>query len=497
MLYALVGRNRHLSVGADSTIAPVLATGVAAIAAVGTSGYTMAMALTAVLVGGLLIVIGLLRLGRISEFLSTPVITGVLAGIAVEIIVRQLPVILGVPGGGNSTTIGLTGQVIAHIHQINGWSAGIALGVLVVIVASQHINPRIPGPLIGLILSIVAVDALGLGSHQGVALLGTVQGGLPHVQLPSASWSELGGLAGSVLTVTFLCIAQTAATARESSDRDAKLGDFNRDLIGVGAGSVVAGFIGVLAVDASPPNTAIVAASGARSQLTNVTAALAVLAVVLVATAPLAELPQATLGATLIFVATKLFRIGQLRAVFRFDRLEFTLAGVTLLAVALVGIEQGVLLAMFLSLANRTRRTARPRDTILGREPNTDHWVPIDIGRPTEQLPGVLVYLVYAPLWYGNADYVRLRIRHLIDAASDPVRTVILDANGISDIDYTGMQVLRELTTELKQRRVTIGIARTSHLVHHDLKHGALLQQIGRDHLFASVEEAVIALRRP
>jgi MFS superfamily sulfate permease-like transporter len=150
---------------------------------------------------------------------------------------------------------------------------------------------------------------------------------------------------------------------------------------------------------------------------------------------------------------------------------------------------------MILSLADRTRRSARPRDAILGRAPGTDHWIPTDIGLPTEPVAGILVYLVYAPLWYGNADYIRLRVRHLVDAASSPVRAVVLDAAGISDIDYTGLQALRQLAAELAQRGVTIGIARTSHLVHHDLKHGEILKQLGPGHLFASVDEAVSALQ--
>ena len=208
-------------------------------------------------------------------------------------------------------------------------------------------------------------------------------------------------------------------------------------------------------MDASPPNTAIATASGSRSQLANIMAAVVVLVVALVATAPLADLPEAMLAATLVFIATKLFRVGELRTILRFDRVEFALAAVTLLVVALVGIEQGVAVAIVLSLADRTRRTARPRDAVLGREPGTDHWIPADIGRPTEQVPGILVYLVYAPLWYGNADYFRLRIRHLVDAALGPVHAVVIDADAISDIDYTGLQALRDLTAELRQRGVS------------------------------------------
>jgi len=492
LAYALLGTNRRLSVGADSTIAPVLATGVAAVAVSGSSGYGVAMAFTAVCVGAALIAVGAFRLGWIADFLSTPVITGVLAGIAVEIMVRQIPAILGVPGGA-TTTIGEIRRVAGQVSHANGWSVGIALVVLAMIAVAQRIDHRLPGPLAGLILSIAAVHALGLASRHGVAVLGAVPGGLPHVRLPYVSWSQLRRLPGLVLTVTFVCIAQSAATVRASGP-----GDFNRDLIGIGAGSVVAGLAGAFPVDASPPNTAIATASGTRSQLANIMAAALVLAVALVATAPLADLPEAMLAATLVFIATKLFRVGELRTILRFDRLEFALATVTLLAVALVGIEQGVAVALVLSLADRTWRTARPKDAVLGREPGTDHWIPADIGYPTEQLPGILVYLIYAPVWYGNADYFRLRVRHLVDAASSPVRAVIVDADGISDIDYTGLQALRDLTAELRHRGVSIEIARASHLVHHDLKHGTFLAQLGAGHLFASVQDAVNAVaRRP
>jgi sulfate permease, SulP family len=493
LAYALLGTNRRLSVGADSTIAPLLATGVAAVA-VG-SDYGLTMAFTALLIGAALVAAGAFRLGWIADFLSTPVITGVLAGIAVEIVVRQIPAILGVPGGA-TTTLGEIRRLPSQLSHVNWWSVGIAVVVLAVIAGAQRIDHRLPGALAAMILSIAAVNVLGLASRHGVAVLGAVPGGLPHISLPYVSWSQLRRLPGLVLTVTFVCIAQTAATVRASGPTAPT--DFNRDLIGVGAGSVVAGLIGAFPVDASPPNTAIATASGTRSQLANIMAAVLVLGVAVVATAPLADLPDAMLAATLVFIATKLFRVGELRTILRFDRLEFALAAVALLAVALVGIEQGVAVAIVLSLADRTRRTARPQDTVLGREPGTDHWIPADIGRPTEQVPGILVYLVYAPLWYGNADYFRLRIRHLVDTAPGPVLAVIVDANGISDIDFTGLQALRGLTAELRQRGVSIEIARASHLVHHDLKRGALLAQLGAGHLFASVQDAVNAVaRRP
>jgi high affinity sulfate transporter 1 len=496
LMYALLGTDRHLSVGADSTIAPILAAGVASSAAAGSAGYGDLMAFTSLLVGGLLVAAGLLRLAWIADFLSSPVITGVLGGIAVEIVLRQLPVVLGVAGGG-TTTLGRVRVLIDQAPDVNGWTIAIAACVMVVIVGSQQVSRRLPGALAALVLSIVAVDVGHLSSRHGVAVLGALEGGLPRLTVPSASWSQLHHLSTTVVTVAFVCVAQSAATVRASNTGAPATDDFNRDLIGIGAGSVLAGFVGAIAVDASPPNTAITAASGGRSQVANLFAAAVVLVVVLVATAPLAHLPAATLGATLIFVATKLVRPGELRRVFRFDRVEFALAIIPLVVVAIVGIEQGVVVAVALSLADRTRRSARPRDAVLGREPGSDHWVPDDVGQVTERLPGVLVYLVYAPLWYGNADFVSLRLRRLVDTASTPVHALVIDADGISDIDYTGLTVLRELAASLEGKGVAIGIARASHLVHHDLKHGALLGELGADHLFASVDEAVAALSQP
>ena len=497
LLYALLGPERHVSVGADSTIAPVLAAGVAGLAAAGTPHYDALMAVTALLVGAVLVAVGLLRLGWISEFLSTPVIVGVLAGIAVQILVRQLPVVLGV-GGGGTTTVGRLRAVAGELGHVNGWSLGVALVVLAVIVVAQRIDHRVPGALLALVGSLVAADALGLGSRHGVALLGVVHGGLPSFRLPSASWPQVRRLTGTVLTVSFICIAQTAATVRQRSAGAPATADFNRELIALGAGSVGAGLLGSMAVNASPPNTAILTASGARSQVAAATAAVLVLVVAATAAGSLAHLPAATLGATLIFVASKLFRGAEFGRILRFDRIEFALAATSALIVALIGIQQGVVLAAFLTLAERTRRSARPRDAVLGREPGTDHWIPADSGYPTETLPGIIVYLVYAPIWYGNADYVRLRISDLVGAASDPVRALIIDADAISDIDYTGMQALRDLVLALAARQVSVEMARASHLVHHNLRHGAIDDLLGPEHLFASVAEAVAAvLHRP
>lgn len=489
LLFAVIGRSPQVSVGADSTIAPVLAAGVATVAAAGTGRYLHLVSFLALMVGAIVIATGLLRHGWIAEFLSTPVVTGVLAGIAVEILLSQVPAVLGLAGGG-TTTIGRLRTVASEIGHTNSWSAGIAVAVYAVIMIAGRIDRRIPGALIALVASVLVVAAFNLENH-GVAVLGSIQGGLPVFGVPSGSLADARHLLGPALTIAFLCVAQTAATVRAAGPSAA---EFNQDLVALGAGSVAAGLAGSFAVNSSPPRTEIVAASGGRSQLTGVVAAAVVVGVAVSATGLLKYLPQPTLGAILVFIATRLFRVGDLRRVLRFDRLEFTLAVLALAAVALLGIEQGVVVAMLLCLADRTRRAARPRDVVLGREPGTDHWMPPDVGRETEQVPGVIVYLIYGPLWYGNANHVMLRIRKILDSATQPIHALVLDANAISDLDYTGSRAFGELVNGLREQGVSTVIARSSRLVHHDLKQSGLLKAIGPNRLFPTVEDAVHAV---
>lgn len=261
LLFSLLGRNRQLSVGADSTITPILAVGVVAVAAVGTPRYTHLVSFLALMVGVMVVAVGLSHLGWIAEFLSTPVVTGVLAGIAIEILVRQLPALLGVAGGG-TTTVGRVRAVAREISQTNGWSVMIAAVVIVVIVLAERVDRRLPGALVGLVGSILVVAVFGLTSH-GVSVLGPVRGGLPSFGVPSASWSDVSHLIVPALTVAFVCVAQTAATARAAISSSSATVDFNRDLVALGAGSVAAGLAGSFAVNASPPRTEVVRASAA------------------------------------------------------------------------------------------------------------------------------------------------------------------------------------------------------------------------------------------
>jgi high affinity sulfate transporter 1 len=501
LLFALFGRHPRMSVGGDSTIAPVFAAGVAALAATGSATYMHLVSATALLVGGLLVAAGLLRLGWIADFFPLPVVTGVLGGIGVEILVKQVPTVLGLPGGG-TTTIGRVRDVVNQLGKFNGWSLGIAAGVLAIVVIGEKIDRKAPGALVAVVGTTVLVGVAKLATH-GVHVVGPVHASLPQLAFPDASLHQLGALVSTAVTVAFLCIVQTSATVRaspaslEGPDEQAKVNDFNVDLLAVGTGSLVAGLAGSFAVNASPPRTAVLGSAGAKSQVAGLVAVGTVVIVLLFATSLLKDMPEAALGAILIYVASRLFHLGELRSILRFANFEFALAVLTMAIVVLVGIEQGVVAAALLALAQRTRLAARPRDAVLGREVGTDHWVQTDVGRPTEQLPGILVYLLYAPLWYGNATHVIERLHNDIAAEASPVHHLIVDANAVADIDYTGAKAFGEFVAECRQRGISVSLARVPNLVHHDLKHSGLLKTIGPDHLFASVEEAVASVAPP
>ncbi|MDA8440609.1 MAG: SulP family inorganic anion transporter [Propionibacterium sp.] len=491
VVFALIGRHHVMSVGADSTIAPIIAAGAAGVAAAGGPAYLSAVSLIGVLSGVLLVAVGAARLGWVAQFLSRPAMTGVLIGIALEIAVHQLPALLGIPATNGS----LSHRVLSAARQlgaVQAWPLALGLGVLAVMVVAERLDARIPGALIGVGAATVAVIA-GHLDVRGVRVLGVITGGLPHPDL--ALWTPMTAarVALTAVTVAFVCVMQTATTERAVEDAAA---DLERDVLAIGAASVVAGALGTFGVDSSPPRTQVLASSRARTQVSGLVAAGLVLVVVLLAGGTLRRVPEAALAGVLLFVAGRLFRVRDLVAVLRFDRVEFTIATLTVVAVIVLGIEPAMIVAMALSLAVRVHRETRPHDTLMGQEVGTDHWIPTNIARPTRQLPGLVVYLVYAPLWYANAAHVVRRLRHLIEGADPPVRALVLDADAVSDIDYTAAAALRELLDDLRDAGVRVAVARASRPLHLELKHGGLLKVIEGGEVYLSVEEAVNALRR-
>ena len=490
VVFALLGSNPQMSVGADSTIAPLFASGVSALALTGSPHYVELVAILAVMIGLMVMLVSVLRLGWIAEFLSTPIVTGFLSGVAVIIIIHQLPDFLGLPSttGSNAQRVG---SVFTHLGEVNGWTLAIGVGVLVVVFASARIDRRIPGGLIGLVGSTALVAALGLQAH-GVAVLGKIQSGAPHIGLTGLSWSTLGSLAPLAGVVALVVVTQTAATTRAFAEQGGYDVDAGRDFFGVGAGSVLAGLVGSFPVDASPPRTGAVATAGGRTQAGALGAALIVVLLIPVANV-LQDVPLATLAAILIYVALRLFKPGDLRAIARFDLFEFGLTSVTLLAVVLIGVEQGIGVAVGLAILDRIRLSARPQLHELGRLPGTTSWAPLSAEPRATELPGVLVLLYATPLWYANAVHFREEVAAALTRKPD-TKALVLDALGMSDVDFTGSRELSHVLDACARAHVVVGFARAGDHLRDILQRSGLSQRIGESHFYPSVNQAVTAL---
>lgn len=487
---AVFGRTGTLSVGGDSTIAPVIAASVTSIVASGTATYRADASLLALMVGLLVAFVGIARMAWLADILSRPVVTGFLAGVGIAIILKQLPSMFGVEIAGHPGQVEIAYDTLKSLHHANGWAIGIAVVVLIGVGTADRWNKRFPGALIALVGTTAIVAIFGLKAH-GLAVLGTVPSGLPHFAVPASSFHAFRQLALPAVAISLVVLAQSAATVRGIGTSAVSGSTFSDDLVGIGAGSLLTGFTGSFAVDASPPRTAIVSDAGGRTQLSSLSAAAIVLVLAAVAAGLLDDVPHATLGAILTLIGARLVKIPELRTIFRFDRVEFGLAFITLCVVALVNVEVGMGLAVVLAVVDRVKRTATPRAWALGRLPGTSSWVMATPSLQGETVPGVLVYFLAAPIWFANADNVASRVLAVAGPGSG-VKELVVDGAGISDVDYTGSRALLLVARQLTAAGVTVRFARLEPHVEAELERAGVFAITGGKN-YLSVNEAVIA----
>ncbi|WP_167316192.1 SulP family inorganic anion transporter [Mesorhizobium japonicum] len=491
--FALFGANRHLSVGADSTITPLFAGSLALLATSGSPHYLALAAMLALLVGLIVTLSGIFRLGWIADLLSVPVTTGFLAGIAVHIIVSQMPGLLGLPAE-SGETLRRVGEIAGNLHLTNPWSLGLGLGVFAIVFCSERISARIPGALIGMVLATLAVVVFGLRDH-GVEVLGALPNGLPGAYLPVASLGDVQALVPLALLIAIVVMVQTAATSRSFASQPDASPDVNRDFVGVGAGSILSSLFGAFAVNASPPRTAIVSQSGGRSQLSGLIAAAIVLALGAFGGALLANVPQAALAGVLMFVAQHILRWKVFAGVYRQAPVEFVLILVTTAAIVVLPIATGVAVGIGLSLLHGIWSATRTEPIELEQVPGTSVWWPPAKPSAGEQLPGVLVAAFQAPLSFVNADRFKRGVCDLVDARDETVKLVVLEASNIVEIDYTAAQALIDTITHCRKAGAIFAIARMESLrAQAALARFGIAEMVGTQHIFHSVDAAIKSL---
>lgn len=494
LAFAAVGGNRYISVGADSTIAPIFA-GVIAMMALGDPSHSLQLAgVLALMVGAILVTAGLLKAGWLADLLSIPVTTGFLAGISIHIIVGQLPGVLGVSAPEGHVLVRLA-DVLGKFGQTNPYTAIIGASVLAATIGAHRLGPKIPGALVALVAAGLATWQFDLVERH-VETLGALSSIRPSISLPAVGLRELVQLFPLALTVALVCMMQTAAVARSFPSTPGQAEDVSRDFVGVGAGSLVAGVTGAFAVDASPPSTAVVVEAGGRTQVAPLLAATAIVVLAAFAGAAAAYVPRAALDAVLIYIALRIFRVDDMIRIASRSSGEILLVAASIALVVMLPIEEGVGLSIALSLAHSTYLLARPLCARLERLPGTTIWWPPTSRHARETVRGVLVFAPAAPITFINAEYVRRQLDRAVTETPE-VKLVVIEASGITLIDYTGSTVLIETIARLRSRGMDVAFARLeADRAAAEAQRSGLLEVLSADHLFHSVEEAVRSAQR-
>jgi sulfate permease, SulP family len=492
---AIFAANRFLAAGADSTITPIFSSGLLGWAAIGTPGYADLAAVLALMVGVILIVGGWARVGWIADLLSVPVTDGFLAGIAIQIIVLQLPGVLGIAAPAGSLTHRAI-EIAASLDRTNLYCLAIGAGVILFAFAAKKVNPRIPGAFIGLVLAGVLVLALDL-ERSGVAVLGAVPSTLPALRLPAVTVDDMVHIAPLALIVALVTMVQTSVTTRSFASNPGALPAVNRDVAAVGAGSILAGLFGAFPVNVSPPLTEIVAETGGRSPVVGLTAAVLVLALLIFGSGLLADVPQAALAGVLLFIALRLFRVSAMIDVFRRTRLEFALTLITMIAIAVLPVETGVAIGVVLSLMHGMWITTRAHTVEFECIPGTTIWWAPNPKKKGERMPGIVVMAFQAPLSFLNAYDFGREMDEAIDRRSEPLKLVVLEASSIVAIDYTAARILADIIRHCRDRGIAFSVARLESVrAQEAFERLGLTELLGADHLFHSVFEAVQAATR-
>jgi SulP family sulfate permease len=495
VVYALFGTSRQMTVGPSSTVAAVTAAVITPLVGANAMGSDQAASYAAALalaVGAVYLVLGVLRMGWVSNFLSKSVLGGFILGFAIGIIVNQSSSVIGVAGAEGSYAEQFV-QIILELPTISWPTFAVGVASLALLLVLRQLAPKVPRALIVVVLSIVAVVALDLTSH-GVEVTGDVPTGLFSIGLPGIGGGQLGPLLTGALAVIFVGFSESLASARMMASKHDYDIDADQELIAQGAACSAAGLVGGYAVDGSLSKTSVGDAAGMQSQIASVFNAIFILLTMLFLAGLFANLPTATLGAVVIDSMVGLITLEDMRRYRRVNRADWVFFIGAMLGMLFLGIIQGILIGVVLSLLLLIARASRPPLRELGREPATDAFHDLKYHDGLEVTPGVLVARIDGPLFFANANRIRDGVTALVRHADAPVRTVVLDMEAVSQTDTDGADVLAQLTEELRARDITVGIARVEHDVQQLWQRAGAIDVVGADHLFTSIHDAVDTL---
>ena len=484
-LFAIFGSSRRLVVGADSATAAIVAGGLAGLAVSGSAEYLALCGVLACMAAVMLIIARLIRLGFLADFLSRTVLIGFLTGVGVQVAVGEIRGMLGLPMGGHGA-LGRLIHDVQHLQQSNWPTLITTAAVLIIIFGSRKISRKLPGPLIAVIGAITVSWAINLKAH-GVAILGPVPGGIPAVGLPHVdlSVSLLMKLLPTAFSIFVVILAQSAATSRAYATRYDERFSENVDLVGLSLANMGAGLTGTFVVNGSPTMTQVVDGAGGHSQLGQITTSVIVLLVLLFLTGPLELMPGAVISAVVFLIGLDLIDVSGMRQIFRERPAEFGVALITAATVVLVGVEQGILLAMFLSLVSHTRHGYRPKNAVIV-EAQPEGWKTAPVATRGQLLPGLLAYRFNHSMYYANAGQLLEEVSRLAKEAKPPLVWFCIGAGAVDDIDYTAAATLRSLYAILQGQGIRLIFFEVSDEVYAHLERSGITGLVGKDAFYAS-----------
>lgn len=456
--YAVVGSSRVVVVGATTASAVVVGSTLSPLASAGSARYaSLALALT-LLVGGAYIVVGTLRLGWVSQFLSRTVLTGFAFGLGLVVAVGQLPKLLGIQGSTGNFFQRLW-DLLHHLDGINAPTLAIGAGSLAILFGLARFARRVPGALVVVAIGIVAVALFGLDGH-GVAIVGTIPGGVPTPALPSdVSLRDLGTLMPGALAVCLVAYSEHMASARQLADTGGDV-DPNQELLALGVANLGAGLLKGFPVGGALSKSEVNEQAGARSQMSSLTAAALALLTVIALTGVFHNLPEAVLGAVVLHAVVGLMRVGVMRRYWQLQRFDFVLAATALGGELVFDVLPGLLLAVGLALAHLIYRATRPRVIVVGRLPGTTTYADVARHPEAERFPGVMVLRLDAELFFANVMVLRVRVLDAVHRATTPVRAIVIDLEATSQLDVDSADILTALAQRLASMGVRLHLAR-------------------------------------
>ena len=492
LVYAVVGPSRLLVLGPDSALAPIIGASILPLAA-GDPERAIALAgLLAILMGAMLIAGGLFKLGFLTDLLSKPIRLGYLHGIALVVIVGQIPKVLGFSIQAESLPDEIREIVLGVLNgETNRVALLMGIAALIVIVVPKLFAPKVPGVLIAVVGSVILTAWLGL--NQKLAVVGALPTGLPAPALGGLQFGDVTSLIIPAAGIALIAFADTGVLSRTFAARRGDSVDGNSEMAAIGISNVASGLFGGFSISASASRTPVAEDSGAKTQLVGVVGAALVLLFMFAAPGLTAYLPSATLAVVVIVAATALIDLRAVRSLFRMSRRETALSAVTFLSVALLGVLQGILIAIGLSLLAFVSQAWRPHRTELVRVTGVKGYHSIERHPEGERIPGLVIARFDAPLFFANGAIFDSYVRSLVDATQGKVRWVVIASEPITGVDTTALDELIELDDHLEKHGVSLRFAEMKGPVKDQLIRFGLGERFPPDHFFPTLGTAVDA----